>query len=1004
MNDRENADDRAPSYDLGILVVHGIGDQKQGATLTTWVDAIVDWLEARVHGGTVRRAVLRPPEGPAHVELAVETAPADAAYAARPQNWLFAEGWWASTFEPPSFAELWGWSFVSVPATAAMHANTVMGDAIGRYRRALGGQRLYEAFRLVLMMLLLIVVVMISPLMLGLFTLLFLLGLVASFLPIDALRTAILKAQLISIGTIGDTKRLIDSPTHAGAIKSPVIDGIAWLRGQGCERVVVLAHSQGAAVTYKALVDLGHGLHGPVEPVESLITVGSGLPKVNQLEYLSSREGRRLRLASLLVPGAAVAIASSVRHLVRKDALAGLGVVGIVFLATAAVIASLQLRGRRSAHLAETHAEAAGTSTGRARKTVWGRVRFWQLSTGLAGFVVALLVALPFDQSLVTIVAVLSVTAGLASIALIATDELPPVADTLEHVTDRWVDLYASGDPVPAGPTRTTVSGRPESWRVTNLGSVARDHNAYPFNVDECLSYIGTELANVSNLLRGRERHRVRLHRSERLWRAGWRRLIGTAMGGAAIVFAVTTHGGATDAIARWYASLMAPNGLVDTWWPGDLPGFVPTTMVPDAATVVMTLGYVAIGLGAIQIGNAAWSSWNTAASEVDLEQQRSWGRVDQLVGNLPDDRLPPALDGALSEADHTKREQGPAAPFAVMIGLVVFAWFIALVPQWAWSSWRTLDLTSWTGLGVLVGAISTTLLIGRAVPALIARTNLKRWAMGRDTSRIEGLVAYGDYQLNRLDRPVDALTSFSAACDMAMASGHHHPDALAAKARCLILRAARSRRRAANDFNLTTERQRWQFQAALDEREALALYEQACSRPRLVAPWMRLEYAAQLHRLRGDAATSEIHRQLREARAHDGDDLDILVALVAHRLDDAEDEPPWVDQLASAIGSMEPGSAQRLVPLFTLIAAAGPDHPDRVARTLELRDLLGAGHRALTQDPAPALELLVRDGWPEALAAELHQLAGLLVGRVADLPPPMPVVPGESRGQPTRV
>ena len=70
MDERDNADDRPTSYDLGVLVVHGIGDQKQGATLTTWVDAITDWLDCRGLATSVRRALLRPADGPAHVEVA----------------------------------------------------------------------------------------------------------------------------------------------------------------------------------------------------------------------------------------------------------------------------------------------------------------------------------------------------------------------------------------------------------------------------------------------------------------------------------------------------------------------------------------------------------------------------------------------------------------------------------------------------------------------------------------------------------------------------------------------------------------------------------------------------------------------------------------------------------------------------------------------------------------------------------------------------------------------
>lgn len=74
VNEGENADDRSAGYDLGVLVVHGIGDQKQGATLTTWVNAITEWLDHRGRATSVRRARLRPADGPAHVEVSVDTA------------------------------------------------------------------------------------------------------------------------------------------------------------------------------------------------------------------------------------------------------------------------------------------------------------------------------------------------------------------------------------------------------------------------------------------------------------------------------------------------------------------------------------------------------------------------------------------------------------------------------------------------------------------------------------------------------------------------------------------------------------------------------------------------------------------------------------------------------------------------------------------------------------------------------------------------------------------
>ena len=136
------AADRPP--DLGVLVVHGIGEQRQGVTLTQWSDALVGWLrrwspddpssdlhldEGDERPVTVTNAHLAPADGPAN--LRIELGGVEGG-----QTWLMAEGWWAGAFVPPTFGELWSWSFTSVPATSAMHANAVVGRAIRRYRHA----------------------------------------------------------------------------------------------------------------------------------------------------------------------------------------------------------------------------------------------------------------------------------------------------------------------------------------------------------------------------------------------------------------------------------------------------------------------------------------------------------------------------------------------------------------------------------------------------------------------------------------------------------------------------------------------------------------------------------------------------------------------------------------------------------------------------------------------------------------------------------------------------
>ncbi len=324
-------------YDLGLLVVHGIGDQRQGATLVQWTDALANWLKewnsedrtAVLHQSAdqprkvaVTRASLRPTDNsPANVTMQVLFPEDDI----KNQKWLIAEGWWAGAFEPPKFGELWGWSFSSVPAMLAVHANALIGSAFRRYATVSGFARVAGAIRIMLLVTILSILILLSPVILAVLTFVLIAGLVAQALPFPALRSAVKHAQLILIGTIGDSQRLIESPTQAGAIKAPIVEGLAWLRERGCRRVVVLAHSQGAAVTYKALVDLSDGLHeGDFEAIDSFISIGSGLPKVHAMEHVTrGAASKSLRIASFAMPTTAIITALSWWFLINRQQFIG---------------------------------------------------------------------------------------------------------------------------------------------------------------------------------------------------------------------------------------------------------------------------------------------------------------------------------------------------------------------------------------------------------------------------------------------------------------------------------------------------------------------------------------------------------------------------------------------------------------------------------------------------------------------------------------------------------
>ncbi len=973
--DLERAVTRASSSDddfaLGVLVVHGIGDQKQGATLTTWVDALSEWCNTRDSKTTdpdqrrlkaqVRRAMLRPADGPANVELNVTSSRArtnpntdHTVRTTNSQTWLVAEGWWASTFEPPSFGEIWSWSFISVPATAAMHANAMVASAIRRWKSSRGAQAIYEGARLAVMILFLITLVMLSPLILVLLTLLLVLGLIAAALPIDALRSLVAKAQLISVGTIGDTKRLIDSPTQAGAIKSPVADGIAWLRERGCKKVVVLAHSQGAAVTYKTLVDMSEGLHGRVEPIDAFISVGSGLPKVHALEYLSSPAGLRLRLASVAVPMSAVVGALSLRFLRESGALSGFVLPLCILAATGAFLFTARFISTR-------------------RRGQFGLLASF-LALSLIGLIAAVITTLVVDQSVVVVVAMLAITLGLGAVYTLATEEIPPVPNTLERATRRWIDLWGSVDPVPAGPTRTNLAGRPETWRVTNLGSVALDHNSYPANDDECLALIGTELLQHAGIGTP-ELARPRLNPTERRWRVAWRSINAYLLGGAVIVFALTTWRGADEAAHRWYATLMQPDGLVNTWYPGDLPGFIPDSISARIADVASGLAYVLLGFIAVQLGHRVWASWNRVESQ--------WAISSPLQNDIStdDDDSPTRQDAttAATSSDPAAPQPGDGA-FKAMIALIVFVWFIALVPQWAWASWRSLDLTSWRGLAVLAGAIGVPIAIGTAFPMLLRSLNIKQWAMSRDSAHVDGLVGYGRYLL-REGKTKQAVKVLRQAVAMTHQAGHDNADALGTLALALTRLAPRRRRRAAMSRTIASNTgvhvvgadqdaidahlraaDRMETEAKILDLEALELYAQA-TELRISTPDMLVLRIAHENAMQGSRVT--VRSLLEQAYRSDRNDPAVVRAMVDFEADEVIDREPRVDHLREELEHW--GPTDRLLGLYSLLVEwtmhppadhAGIDADDSDSPIARLRSeidaLLAADHRAPLADTRP--------------------------------------------------
>lgn len=82
---------------------------------------------------------------------------------------------------------------------------------------------------------------------------------------------ASLDAQLVS--AFGDLPVLLDDPVQAAIVRERLATAIRWTRDRGCDEVVLIAHSGGAIVSYSTLLDKAYR----DLPVAKLITLGEGL-------------------------------------------------------------------------------------------------------------------------------------------------------------------------------------------------------------------------------------------------------------------------------------------------------------------------------------------------------------------------------------------------------------------------------------------------------------------------------------------------------------------------------------------------------------------------------------------------------------------------------------------------------------------------------------------------------------------------------------------------------
>ncbi len=484
---------------LGVLLVHGIGLQRRGDTLVSWVDALVETINvstkgkvsAQVDAADVRQSALGGPPAHATVRIVGDS---------HSENWLFAEAYWADTFGEPSYQQLVSWSFRAVPWALATHS---LRKHTHRVKRFHGWRKLAA---LLWAQITLIASLFLAPLVVILLLLLLVIGLI----PLASVRRFVASVQRAMSATAGDSMVLLESPVRAAAIRSEFLGALNWLRTTCQEKspgakITVVAHSQGAAIALEALGGIDYSGPLPVQEVQTMseersqrnvdavVTFGAGINKLSALRSLAA--GHKSAGASKhgIKNGSELSIFE--RDPIRVASaclwLSSIGVVWMVWLFATEVldfrkffavlggIAILWLIMSMLAFIAPRIKKWAAD----------GSVPNWVIWSFTAIFLVVIGVGIylakRFGVPLAPFVVLMMFMPMLLwSVGSMLSKSYLEVLSGIIRIPSgiEWFDFYSSRDPVPNGPIE--VLEKNHSFEIWNQGSLIHDHVTYWENRD----------------------------------------------------------------------------------------------------------------------------------------------------------------------------------------------------------------------------------------------------------------------------------------------------------------------------------------------------------------------------------------------------------------------------------------------------------------------------------------------------------------------------------------
>lgn len=283
---------------LGILCVHGIGKQAKGSTLLDFCEPIYKWIERWTKDGETNESgieaedtVLNPDDdAPAHARWKVWVKQKDGTI--NKEQWLLAEAWWAESFAEAGFSKPLWWIIKIGPWMIFSHFFSL-------FRRIIAKDRPNYYLWLFVIIIHFFTYIPLAVLLMPLVQVIALVLLLLSFIPISSLQSLVVSpAQSIISNWIGDSYFLITSPLRRVAMINRVRRELQWLEKR-CSKVVIVAHSQGAAIMNEVLQEK----HSDMP--RYLISLGSGLKLLSTIKYIDNDSFFQfVSIVSLLIPPA----------------------------------------------------------------------------------------------------------------------------------------------------------------------------------------------------------------------------------------------------------------------------------------------------------------------------------------------------------------------------------------------------------------------------------------------------------------------------------------------------------------------------------------------------------------------------------------------------------------------------------------------------------------------------------------------------------------------------